>query len=477
MTWRSQRKLASESLECAKVLHGTIRLHADKLVNRSLFQAPHLLLHYSMLHLPCCISFVILSFAPPASAAPITAGQVKVVEAEATYTMGDGDTLAGAEEQVLLRAKRKAVEEAGVYIEASSNDIETTSAEKTSRLNSLGIRTVAAAVTETDILEKRRTLEGDRLTFYVKIRAKVHVDWLAEAIKRIKADEQLAEHHRQLHLEYAQLKAQLDRLRKQLAEAGPSGRERPHPVRDRRTARELTRSAIKARSLPNKIDLATRAIAADDQYIDAYIIRGQTYLRIASLTYTKKEKRSELNTYVELAVRDFDRALALDETSTWALLGRGDALTWQRKTEEAAKDYERILQLDPLFDIARQRLIALYTSVAQRQVQAKRWREALTTLNKLLHREETQSWVAHEKEAYLLRSQVHERLGEPERAISDLTKVIGVDPTNINALILRAQLYQQLRQGRLAREDHERACTLGAEEACEALNQPFAFSP
>ena len=104
------------------------------------------------------------------------AANVKVIVAEASYVMGDTDSLAAAEENVLLRAKRKAVEEAGVYIETASEDRETDSGEKISRLNSLGVRTIAAAVTETTVLEKRRTFENDRLALYVKIKiGRAHV--------------------------------------------------------------------------------------------------------------------------------------------------------------------------------------------------------------------------------------------------------------------------------------------------------------
>src|SRR5207247_8746979 len=117
------------------------------------------------------------------------------VVAGARYVMGYGDTLAGAEEHALLRATRKAVEETGVYIEALSQDIETHAAGKPSRLNSLGVRTRTAAVTEVETLEKRRSLDDERLVFYVKIRATVHLDPLAQAIARLQSDERLAQHH------------------------------------------------------------------------------------------------------------------------------------------------------------------------------------------------------------------------------------------------------------------------------------------
>ncbi len=140
---------------------------------------------------------------------------VQVVVADATYLMADTDTLSGAEENVLTRAKRKAVEEVGVYIEASSQDIEQEADGNTSRTSSLNVRTLAAAITKTEILEKRRALDGERLSFYVKIKVTVSLDALEEAIQRQHAYEQLAERHSRLDNENNQLKAELDELRTQ----------------------------------------------------------------------------------------------------------------------------------------------------------------------------------------------------------------------------------------------------------------------
>jgi hypothetical protein len=140
---------------------------------------------------------------------------VRTVVADASYLMADTDTLAGAEENVLMRAKRKAVEEVGVYIEASSQDFEKEVDGKTVRSNSLSVRTIAAAITGTEILEKRRVLEGDRPSFYIKIKVTVSLDTLEEAIKRQQAYEELAEHDRRLSTENSRLKTELDELRNQ----------------------------------------------------------------------------------------------------------------------------------------------------------------------------------------------------------------------------------------------------------------------
>jgi tetratricopeptide (TPR) repeat protein len=392
---------------------------------------------------------------------------IKVVIADALYVMGDGDTLAGAEENALTRAKRKAVEETGVYIEAASQDIEKHADGKTTRLNSLSIRTIAAAITETEFLEKRRALEGDRIVFYVKIRATINLDTLEDAIKRQKAYEQLAEHHHLLHNENVQLKSELDALRAQLREprvvAPVKGQ-----VRNRRAATDLVHAAVQSRHFPEKIDLTTKAMAADNQYVDAYVVRGQTYLSIAS-SNSKKSPRAELDEYADRAIADFDQALTLDPFSPWALLGRGDAFTWKKNPEEAAKNYERALEADPLFDIAQQRLIALHTATAKKQVAARQWRQALTTLDSLLRPEGSPSWIFHKREAHILRSQVYASLDKLPQAVDDLTTVLRVDPANRQALLLRAKLHSRLQQGLSAKNDFDRACSLGSDEACAAV--------
>jgi tetratricopeptide (TPR) repeat protein len=400
---------------------------------------------------------------------PVQAAEphVKVAIAEASYVMGDSDTLAGAEENALTRAKRKAVEEAGVYIEATSEDVEKHADGKTSRLNSLSVRTIAAAITETEFLEKRRALEGDRIVFYVKIKATINLDALEDAIKRQKAYEQLAEHHHLLLAENSQLKSELDALRAQLR-GSRTVVSLKGQIRNRRAATELVHAAVQSREFPEKITLATKAITADDQYVDAYVVRGQTYLSIAS-SNSKKSPRTELNEYADRAIADFDRALTLDQSSPWALLGRGDAFTWKKQTEEAAKNYERALEADPMFDIAQQRLIALHTATAKKQIAARQWRQALATLDPLLGSDESPGWTYQKRDAHMLRSQVYAHLDKLQQAVDELTVVLRVDPANRHALLFRAKLYERLQQGSSSKNDFDRACSLGSDEACAAI--------
>jgi tetratricopeptide (TPR) repeat protein len=150
-------------------------------------------------------------------------------------------------------------------------------------------------------------------------------------------------------------------------------------------------------------------------------------------------------------------------------VGKGDSQTWLKLTDEAAISYEQALALDPFFDIARQRLINIYTTQARRQAEGKHLYQALDTLKRLLNAQASESWIPYQKEAYLLRSEILLKLNRSEQALEDLSTVIRVDPTNVGALVTRANLYRNHLEGQLAKTDFERACVLGSIPACEQL--------
>ncbi len=400
---------------------------------------------------------------------PCLALSSKVVVADAHYAMADGDTLAVAEEKVLQRAQRKAVEEAGVYLEATFRDIERESHGHTVQTSSLEIRTIAAAIAETEILESRRSFENDRPLFYVRIRATVDLASLGDAVRRQLSEARLSEHFRQLQQENQQLRTQLKELQRQpvgvrVLTIEPGGKSEPA-----QRARALVTTALQTQNLREKIQLATEAATIDERSSEPLIVRGQTYLRLVSLAFSQHGKPEEYGDHLDKARLDFDRAVQLDGKNPWAWVGKGDVQTWLKQTEDAASSYEQALSLDPFFDLARQRLIVVYTTLARRQADAKHWHQALATLKKLLDAQTPESWIPYQKEAYLLRSEILLKLNRPEQALEDLSTVIRVDPTNANALVARANIYVNRLQGRLAKDDFERACVLGSIRACEHL--------
>lgn len=417
----------------------------------------------SRLPLFTALTLILLS-SPPAFAAGS-----RVVIVEAQYVMADGDTLASAEEKVLQRAQRRAVEEAGLYLESTFRDFEKESQGWTTRTTSSEIRTIAAAITETEILDSRRSFENDRPVFFVRIKATVDLQSLAEAVRRLQSEAQLAQHFRQLQQENQLLRSQLQELQQQpvgvrMLSIDPTGKSEPA-----QRAKQLLETAFRTQDLREKIRLASDAAQLDPRSVEPLIVRGQTYLRLVSLAFSRHAKPADYAEHVEKAKTDFDRAVQLDGKNAWGWVGKGDVQTWLKQMDEAAISYEQALDLDPFFDIARQRLIGVYTTQARRQAEGKHWHQALVTLQKLLDAQTPESWIPYQKEAFLLRSDILLKLNRPEQAIEDLSTVIRVDPTNVGALVTRANLYRNRLQGQLAKDDFERACVLGSLSACEQL--------
>ena len=406
----------------------------------------------------------LLLWAPPTFSA-----STKTVIADGQYVMGDGDTLAGAEQKVLQRAQRKAVEEAGVYLESTFHDVEKESGGRNTQTSSLEIRTIAAAVTETEILESRRSFELDRPVFFVRIRATINMSSLAEAIRRLQSDQQLAQHYRQLQQENHQLRSQLQELQQQpigvrMLAIDPNGKSASH-----QRARAMLETALQTSNLRDKIQLSSDAATLDDRYVDPLIVRGQTYLRLVSLAFSQRAQTSDYADYLDKAKTDFDHAITLDSKNLWAWVGKGDVLKWLKQLDEAAAAYEQVLELDPFADVARLRLIDIYTTQARRQAGTRSWHQALATLKKILNGQTPESWIPYQKEAYVLRSEIYLKMNQPEQAMEDLSTIIRVDPNNAAALVIRAKLYRERLQGRLAKDDLERACVLGSIPACEQL--------
>lgn len=391
------------------------------------------------------------------------------VVTEGHYVMGDSDTLAIAEERVLRLAQRRAVEEAGVYIESAFQDIEKTSSGKNFQSSSLAIRTIAASITKTEILESRRSFKDERPSFYIRIRAIVNLDSLQAAVRRWQSEERFAEHFRRLQSENVELKAQLRELKTAPTAMRTLTIEPLNHTKDHERVRILIEKAILSHHLPRKLDLISQAAALDPQSVEPLIVRGQTYLRLASAAYSNKSRPNEYSEYIDNARMDFDRAILLDPKSTWAFLGSGDVNTWLHRPVEAAHAFEQVLKLDPFFDLARYRLINLYTAEARKLISLKQWSSALTVLQKCLPPETPDSWILYQKEAYLLRSDIYKKLGRPIQAIDDLSAILRADPTDRQTLLARAALYQKELHGRAAKDDLERACMLDATAACEQL--------
>ena len=154
-----------------------------------------------MLFLLCVYIALLLSFR-------IDTAYAQEIVAEGTYIMGDGETPSIAEERALLQAKRMAVEKAGTYVQSFSKT-------KNFQLKEDEVQVVASGMlTDTVILEKKRTWEGNAGHFWVKIQTNVNMDKMEEAIKTLK-DKSFVEDYKKLQQDYNRLQKDIESLQTQ----------------------------------------------------------------------------------------------------------------------------------------------------------------------------------------------------------------------------------------------------------------------
>ena len=194
--------------------------------------------------------------------------ETKILTAEANYTMGDGETPSFAEAMALQKAKQMALEQAGTYVESYTKvqNLDLTVEE---------IQTIAGGVLQVEVLDKSRTLLGDGVRFFVKIKATVTTDKMEELATRIKG-KNVADQYKKLQEDYARLNKEIETW-KQLIAKTPQGAERD-------TALDQIREREKA-----FVSLQSRETAFYQQ-----LFSGEGILAEATSQLSKKQAQKEI---------------------------------------------------------------------------------------------------------------------------------------------------------------------------------------
>src|SRR3989337_1031996 len=135
----------------------------------------------------------------------------KEIISEGTYNMGDGETPSVAESRALLQAKWTALEQAGTYVE-SWTKVENL------QLTKDEIQVLASGIMEVTILDKKRTVVGDGIHFWVQIKAKVNPDKIEEMAKRVK-EKSVIDDYKKIQEAYDKSQKEIEELKRQLSQA------------------------------------------------------------------------------------------------------------------------------------------------------------------------------------------------------------------------------------------------------------------
>jgi len=152
-----------------------------------------------------------LFFAVPASA------EIKVIEADSTYVLGDSDSKVDGRRIATQEAQRNALERAGIYV-ASITQV------KEYRLTKDQVTAYTAGIVETEIIADETRGTPDHPALYIKARCTVDTDVLVRQIDRYRESEELREQLEASAKEREALRKERDVLQKQLAAEKDKGK-------------------------------------------------------------------------------------------------------------------------------------------------------------------------------------------------------------------------------------------------------------
>lgn len=220
----------------------------------------------------------------------------QVIETVGEYLVGDGETMTAGIEYARKDAIRQAAEQAGAYVRSYTKV-------RNSALEDDLIEVVANHVMKITTQPEKRQMAGNAVRILVPIKAEIMEGELERTIQRTLQQRQEVVEYRQLQARLQQQSQELERLKKQLADAAATDKQK---IVDRIGAQE--RSVRAAGMLKEAGELAFRKQFAEARQLMNKVIGltpddPQAYLRRALVSYgpdIEKQVATDIRTAIRL---------------------------------------------------------------------------------------------------------------------------------------------------------------------------------
>jgi len=227
----------------------------------------------------------------------------KVVTCHGKYVMGDLDTKKDARALALMEAKRSALEQAGTYLESSSEV-------KNYELTKDEISSLASGIMSVEVLKEEWKMSGENLMVTVLIRATVDTSNLEERISALKDDKESVEEFKNVQAQLAALQEEIQKLKAQQTEK-ISGEQKEAPKKE----------------LKEKYVAITNTMRA--------------------LDYFKNANADLVNERWDEAMTAYGHALSLNPGMAGAYAGQAIALNKMGRLHEALERADRAVEIAP----------------------------------------------------------------------------------------------------------------------------------
>jgi len=287
------------------------------------------------------------------------------IVSEGVYNMGDGETPVIAEGKAVEQAKRFAIEQAGTFVKSYSKM-------KNFQIAEDEVQVLASGIMEVTVLDKKRTVTGDAIKFWVRIKAIVHPDKVEIMAEKIR-DQGLAEDYAKMKDAYEKSQQEIDELKKQLSATKDQTDRRQIVAKITEQEKSFTVNQWFEKGMQHAfanrtdeaIDAFSQAITEDPNMLKAYAQRAGLYVR--------KQQHP-------LAVADFNRMIAINPDDPRSYTGRGLAYSKSGEHDKAIADLNKVLAINP--DTPAFALSKIYTALGHSYMASGIRENAMTSFQK-----------------------------------------------------------------------------------------------
>lgn len=367
--------------------------------------------------------------------------ETKEIISEGTYNMGDGETPSVAESRALLKAKQIAVEQAGTYVESYSKV-------KNLSLTQDEIQVLASGLMEVEILDKKRTVVGDGINFWVKIKAKVNPDKMEEMAKRVK-EKLVVEDYKSIQEAYKESQKEIAELKKRLLAANNDKSKKIAAAKIKQDEQMFKAQVLFEKGSKHLInEEIDEAIDDFSKVINIYPTKANPY-QARGFAYHKKRLYKE-------AIKDLNKSYSLDPNNFMAYSIRGDSYSKLERYDKAIQDFTRAISINAANVSYYYRRGLSYMYIYETDKAIRDYNTAIS-LN------------PNYEDAYYGRGFANVDIGQLGKALEDFTKVLILNPNYVEAYASRGLVYMRLEKKNEAIKDFEKACQMGYAAGCELV--------
>ena len=354
----------------------------------------------------------------------------------------------------VAKAKREALEMAGVYVEALT-------IVKDAKVDKDEVLALTAGVLQAEVISQKNYHTDDAFGIEIIVKVKVDTSILEDRVKKMLQDKTHIQQLKQIQAREKVLLnkvAKLEKENQQLARKGQSTKKLKKQFQEASQGLTAVDWFYKADSLwadgkytysvsMQVIEYLNQAIRVKPDFVEAYNNRGAAYKDIGQY---------------QRAIEDFNQAIRLKPDYANALNNRGIAYTDLRQYQRAIEDFNQAIRLKPDYAKAHNNRGIAYRKFGQYQRAIDDYNEAIRLKD-------------DDADTYYNRGHVYADLGQYQRAIEDYNQAIRLQPDYAEAYGSRGNAYSDLGQYQRAIDDFTQAIRLKPDLALAHNNRGIAY--